>query len=589
MRMHLLLPLLLLLQAPRPCLPAAAAEDPRNIRTGHPIPDEGYCDQPYVVLTKEGHWLCLLTTATGSEGAADQHIVSTISSDQGRTWSDLVELESAQDVESAYAIPLVTPAGRVYAFYNYNVENFRCPARSDCVGWYVFRYSDDSGRTWSNRRYRIPMRFTEVDRTNTFDGKTQIFWGIGKPITVGNTMFSALSKCGKYLIDRSEGWFYRSDNILTETDPDKIEWQLLPDGQVGLKNPDYGQVQAEQNIVALADGSIYCMYRTVRGYPCQAISRDGGHTWTRPEFATYTPGGKKMKNPRACPRIWRTTSGKFLFWYHNHSGKTYQGRNPAWIAGGIERAGQIHWSQPEILLYSADANERMSYPDLVEQDGNYWVTETNKEIARVHPIDPALLAGLWNQGQDRAIGKNGLVVDWPTPQATGRHETPIPERLDLAQSGGLALDCWLTLESSSTSQVLVDTTDAAGRGVTLSSTDTGTVRLTLHDGETTATWESDPGRFEPGRPHHVVASADAGPRIITFVIDGVLCDGGAQRQYGWGRWNGTLGDVTGAGQLRIGPAIRQLRLYNRYLRTSEAVAHFTAGPRAAGQGGAKSH
>ena len=29
-------------------------EDPRNIDSGYVIPDEGYCDQPYVVITKDG-------------------------------------------------------------------------------------------------------------------------------------------------------------------------------------------------------------------------------------------------------------------------------------------------------------------------------------------------------------------------------------------------------------------------------------------------------------------------------------------------------------------------------------------------------
>ena len=75
---------------------------------------------------------------------------------------------------------------------------------------------------------------------------------------------------------------------------------------------------------------------------------------------------------------------------------------------------------------------------------------------------------------------------------------------------------------------------------------------------------------------------DAGPKIITIMVDGVLCDGGAERQYGWGRWQGRLGDVTGSGKLRLGPSLKgelkRLRIYDRYLRTSEVVAHFHAGP-----------
>jgi len=328
---------------------AALAEDMRNIETGYVIPDEGYCDQPYVVITKDGNWLCLLTTAGGHEGASNSHVVSTISADQGRTWSKLVELEPVDGPPSVYSLPVVAHTGRVYAFYDYNGDNFRCPARSDCVGWFVYKYSDDNGCSWSKERYRLPMRMTAVDRTNTFQGKVQIFWGIGKPITFGDTMMFAFSKCGKYVIDRSEGWFYRSDNILTENDVSKIQWQLLPDGDVGLKNADFGEIQAEQNIVPLNDGSIYCMYRTAGNHPCHAYSRDGGHTWTMPEYATYTPGGRRFKNSRACPKVWKTAAGKYLFWFHHHGAhkNPYRGRNPVWLSGGIEKDGFIRKrSQP---------------------------------------------------------------------------------------------------------------------------------------------------------------------------------------------------------------------------------------------------
>jgi hypothetical protein len=86
----------------------------------------------------------------------------------------------------------------------------------------------------------------------------------------------------------------------------------------------------------------------------------------------------------------------------------------------------------------------------------------------------------------------------------------------------------------------------------------------------------------PGRLHHVVATVDAGPRIITFVVDGVLCDGGPARRCGWGRYARDLGDVAGCGKLRVAPSLhgtlRRVRLYRRRLRTSEAVAHYHAGP-----------
>jgi hypothetical protein len=385
-------------------------------------------------------------------------------------------------------------------------------------------------------------------------------------------------------VDKTEGWFYRSDNILAEPDPTKIQWQLLPDGEQGLKNPEYGEVQAEQNLVALDDGSLYCMYRTKLGYPVHAYSRDGGHTWTKPVFAAYSPGGRKMKTPRACPRIWRTAEGKFLFWYHHHSNIANDGfsdRNPAWISGGVERDGLIYWSQPEILLYDRVPTIRTSYPDLIQEDGRYWVTETQKSVARVHEVDKTLLEGLWNQGLVKSVTRRGLVLDvGPEEVRAGKADLPGP--LDPDRTSGLSVDCWVRLDDLAAGQVLLDSRTEDGRGIALVTTEAGTIRIELDDGPDRAEWDCDPGLLTPGKLHHVAVIVDAGPRIIHFVVDGRSCDGGDARAYGWGRYERPLGDVRGSGVLRLGPSlhgeITRLRVYDRYLRTSEAIANFHAGP-----------
>ena len=41
-----------------------------DIRTGHEIPSEGYCDQPYVVVLSDGTWLCTCLLYTSD--AADE-------------------------------------------------------------------------------------------------------------------------------------------------------------------------------------------------------------------------------------------------------------------------------------------------------------------------------------------------------------------------------------------------------------------------------------------------------------------------------------------------------------------------------------
>src|SRR6266542_3152919 len=88
--------------------------DMRLITTGAIIPDEGYSDQPYIVKTADGAWLCVITTGPGQEGAGGQHVVTRRSTDQGKTWSEAVAVEPSDGPEASYAVLLATPNGRVY-------------------------------------------------------------------------------------------------------------------------------------------------------------------------------------------------------------------------------------------------------------------------------------------------------------------------------------------------------------------------------------------------------------------------------------------------------------------------------------------
>ena len=576
---------------------AASTPDPRNIRMGLSIPDENYCDQPYVVITKDGSWLCTLTTGRGHEGNQGQHVVSTISADKGKTWSPLVDIEPADGPEASWVMPLVTPSGRVYIFYDYNGENVRTlkdkKVRADTLGWYVFKYSDDGGRTWSKQRHRLPVRHTSMDRGNDWQGKVQLFWGIGKPIVHGKTAYFAFSKIGKHLVAKSEGWVFRSDNVLTEPDPSKIVWQMLPDGDIGIRSPEYGDVQAEHNIVTLSDGALYCMYRTTTGHPVHAYSRDGGHTWTRPVHATYTPGGRKFKTPRACPKVWKARNGKFLFWFHNNGLKDFKGRNPAWVSGGVECDGHIHWSQPEILLYDPTPNVRISYPDLIDEGGKYWVTETQKTAARVHQIDPTLFEGMWRNveeavkatrdggGPKGTVAEKGLLLSLNADEVRDKTPRRMPTLPDLMGGGGFTIEFEIKLKDLASGQIVLDSRGADGAGIVVRTAEKGMVRIDMADGATKGGWNSDPGLLKPGKLHHVAVVVDGGPKIVTFIVDGVLCDGGAHRPYGWGRFPEDLGKVGRAGPLKVAPSLDgeldSLRIYGRHLRTSEVVGNYRAG------------
>jgi len=557
--------------------------DPRNITSGSVIPDEFYADQPYIVKTNDGAWLCVITTGPGAEGAGGQHVISLRSTDRGKTWEKAVDIEPGSGPEASYAVTLKAESGRVYVFYNHNTDNIRqviadkptykdgFNRRVDSLGHFVFKFSDDHGKSWSRERYEIPQRDFDIDRRNPYGGKIKFFWTVGKAFAYKGAGYVPLHKVGGFgagFFTSSEGVLLRSENILTEKDPKKIRWETLPDGDVGIRTPRGGGVIAEeQSFSVMSDGSLFCVFRTVDGHSAHTYSRDGGRTWEPSQYMQFADG-RLMKHPRAANFAWRLSNGKYVYWFHNHGGRSYEDRNPVWLSGGVEADGPagkiIRWSEPEIVLYDDDPIIRMSYPDLVEEGGKYYLTETQKDVARVHEIDPGLLEGLWNPV--------------PLPAVATAEPKPFYRRSQRADHGkedlrsGFSLDLWVELGDLSPGQTLL-----SGEGITLRTVDGGAVELTISDGRTENRWASDPGSIVAGKRQHIVAIVDGGPKIISFVIDGRLNDGGTARQFGWGRFSPHLRNVGPLLQLKKTPVVLQLRVYDRSLRTAEAIANFRAG------------
>ncbi|HSA09134.1 MAG TPA: hypothetical protein P5205_02075 [Candidatus Paceibacterota bacterium] len=582
-----------------------SAPDPRNFGNGNRIPAQGYCDQPRIVVTSDGTWVCVLTTGPGDEGDAGQHVAASFSEDKGKTWSPLVAVEPPdKDRKSAYALALITPQDRVYAFYNYNGDAIRAkpdgsPIRDDMQGWCCYRYSDDQGKTWS-QRYRVPMRLTAADRNNEWQGKLQMFWIIGTPAVFDGTAMFGFTKLGKYILENGEGWFFRSDNILREPDPEKIEWQLLPDGDHGVRAPEFGSVQEEFDVVHLEKDDWFCVNRTTLGHAACSYSRDGGHTWTRPDALRYSPGGRIVKQPRACAKIWQARNGRYLLWFHNNGTTTYNNgpnagsRNIAWLSAGRLKDGFVFWSQPEIVAYVDGGLQGCSYPDFIEDSGRYYICATQKTEARVMDVEPGLLAGLWDQDTRGEIATNGLALNLTGENCAANAKARAPRLAPLCGdiqrrkpddegAGGLTIEVAARFADLAPGQVLLDSRDGAGRGYALRTIEGGAVRFEMADGWQAASWDSDAGLLQTNTTHHIVVAVDGRVKVICFVLDGVLNDGGARRQFGFGRFNPTFKDVSGARDLRIAPALHGelgcLRLYNRTLRTSEAVGNFRSLPR----------
>ena len=563
--------------------------DSRNFDSGAVLTTAGYCDQPYVVKGDDGTWVCVMTTGGGSEGHPGQHVVSATSLDQGRTWSPPVDVEPRDGPEASWAMPLKVPYGRIYVFYTYNDRNMRsvisdygATNRVDTLGAFVFRYSDDNGRTWSSRRHTIPVRKFRIDLENPYRGDVCFWWGVSKPIIHGGAAYIGFSKVGHFgegFMAQSEGAFLKSVNVLTERNPEAIEWETLPDGEVGLRSPE-GPVSDEQNLVGLNDGSLYCTYRTITGWSCGAYSRDGGHTWTAPAFAVYTPNGRRFKHPRAANFVRKRENGKYIYWFHNNStrwyntGATAGNRNVAWLSGGTEREGFIHWSQPEIALYNEDFHRGSSYPDFIEEGGRFFIISTQKTSARTVEVDPELLAGLW--AQTPAVAEKGLILDAEKPQ-NAESVANIVAPLD--EGGSFSVDLWVRVAEPHPGAILVENPPVEGRGFSLTVGRNAGIHFEMSDGWQAGLWESDPEVLATPGPHHIVLTVDGGPKVITYVIDGSLCDGGPARPFGWGRFSRSMKQVWGSAEVRFPAAqarILHARIYNRYLRTNEAVANFEA-------------
>ena len=562
--------------------------DFRDRRNGKPIYESGYIDQPYVVVLDSGEWLCVFTTGVGAEGTGGQHIVSSVSTDKGNTWSKPVRIEEPSAESASWAMPYKTQYGRIYVFYDYNGDrihsmNFMDNIREDMLGWYCFKYSDDKGRTWS-KRYRLPVRTTAVDRKNDWAGKVQIMWGIGKPINVGaQGMMFAFTKLGKYMLEDGEGWFMRCDNINAERDPEKLKWINYPEGDQGLRNPDFGPVQEEQNIVEMSNGTLYCMYRTVMGHPAESYSHDGGRTWTIPQIPAYYTGNP-IKHPRACPRLFKARNGKYLFWHHVNGGTDFENRNPVWISGGIEVNGKIIWSQPEILLYAPGlSKERMSYPDLIEQDGRYWITETNKIQGLCHEVDPDFFSNLWGQFQLATVSTKGLVVNQQGPGLINR-EFDLPAIEEPSKGQGFTIDLVADITRLREGEVICESRDKDGKGYWLEMGGNYSVKFTMSDGVKSTSWASDAGVVKFFGTTEISLIVDYRAKIISYVINGIFNDGGKERIFGWGRLDTDMGpvstrkirigDISIGGGLRGNNVVKAFRYYDRPLTVSECIGNY---------------
>jgi len=312
-------------------------------------------------------------------------------------------------------------------------------------------------------------------------------------------------------------------------------------------------------------------------------------------------------------------------------GGSWANRNPYWIVPGwittTDRGDPeaVEWGEPEVALFIPGATAKqgvgIGYPDFITErhsSGNanfsLWITETQKVSARVHLVDDKLLYSLLHQATIKGSPSAPLLVStkgspegtkvrlppWPfLPECPANATTP---PLQDSARPGISLIMWLPGlrrvpergESYGNLSTLFQTRSSTG-GVSVDVIDQGgdaSIRLSLYDavGDVNMTVELDNqcSRWvQDSKRHFVAFNVDSGARLVSMMVDGVLCDGGVQSWertptqsdaisfQGWHFMPSGLNQIGGAADGVVGNIT--LSIYGQYLLTGEMLAAWRMG------------
>lgn len=380
-----------------------------------------------VVLLTDGTWL--VTWSQGSfEGAHDEQIVCALSRDRGRTWSDpRPVVASTPEFRRSYGCPFVVPdSGRVYLFLHEgrHAGGGIAPNSPEVdAGLLGFVFSDDGGSTWSDvRSISLPDRDISMfpDRIHGHLNHPPQLMPDGRVVLPLSQYARPGSMRRDWQLVAGETGLLWCENILTETDPECLEFTLLPEGPRGIRadllthvdNPAVLRLAAafagypdalafntqEMTVVPLSDGRWVGAGRTYLGSPGYTVSRDQGQSWSPIERLRYGPDGPFIDHPHTMCPIARLPDGRFILLFTNNDGTrngaehVWDGgcrtRNPQWFVIGIEipgeeRNGGLLFGEPRILA-AADENEApdgfrastctgISMPQYVAAEGRHFV------------------------------------------------------------------------------------------------------------------------------------------------------------------------------------------------------------------------
>lgn len=232
--------------------------------------------QPRIALAPDGRifmaWLASIGFARGDR------VVGSYSADGGRTWSDAIELINNPNRDDADPVILVDGKKLMVISTSLRMpetwNKFNpWPVKYDRTWWYLTETSD-GGKTWS-----APLNFPHPHNY------------------AGHRSNGIRLKNGTLLLPYYDVYNSKEGNI------PKLEWNMRSDAGV-LRSTDGGKTWTsgrmmtgcgandcdEPAVVRLANGSLYCLMRTLTRHLYESRSRDDGQTWDTPAPSPIAAG-----------------------------------------------------------------------------------------------------------------------------------------------------------------------------------------------------------------------------------------------------------------------------------------------------------
>eukprot|EP01047_Picozoa_sp_COSAG01_P005355 COSAG01_NODE_182_length_22838_cov_34.788733_7_plen_1032_part_00 len=141
---------------------------------------------------------------------------------------------------------------------------------------------------------------------------------------------------------------------------------------------------------------------------------------------------------------------------------------------------------------------------------------------------------------------------------------------------------WYELSRPLLQLPLLDCRDVHGKGVALfapranASANAGEPLVLLDDGTTQQRASGDATSWASRSNNTVAVVVDGAARLISFVTNGVLADGGLERAQGWARVRQQLSSLTSAASCVVAEDVICVRLFSRALMTTELVSNWRA-------------